>query len=116
MSQDSTEGSGEQRELSICEQLTRPAEEFVNDSQIEAAWSSVVIRHMEAYYKLIRTIDDHTTIRLSNNDDQLYDALKAKFPDLNTELLTESDLKSERGEFVYDLAVVFSLLICLFVD
>ena len=92
--------SEENRELSICEQLTRPAEEFVNDAEIEAAWASSTIQHMEAYYKLIKTID--TTkhdIRLSKDDDFVYNTFIETFPDLNCENLTEDDLKSPEGMF-----------------
>ena len=93
--------SEDKRELSICEQLTRPAEEFVNDAEIEAAWASTTIQHMEAYYKLIKTINtDKHVIRLSKDDELLYQSFIETFPNLNCENLSEDDLKSPEGKSV----------------
>jgi len=94
--------SEERKPPSICEQLTRPAEEFENDGQIEAAWASSTINHMEAYYKIIRTINpaEHT-IRLSKDDDLIYRAFQETFPELNVENLSENDLKSPEGKSTF---------------
>ena len=85
------------KELSVCEQLTRPAEEFVNDPAIEVAWLSTAVRHMETYYKLITSVKPLTDIKLTSNDDLIYNAFKEEFPDLNVECLTEEMIKSDDG-------------------
>lgn len=85
-------------ELSIGEILCRPAEEFTNDPTIEIAWMSTAIRHMEAYYKLITSIKNSDVIRLTQNDDHIYEEFRKQFPDLKIESLTEEMIKSNEGE------------------
>lgn len=87
----------EKRELSVVETLTRPAEEFVNDSTVETAWLSTAVRHMETYYKLISSMKEPSSLRLTPNDDFIFDAFKTSFPELNVELVTEEAIKSAEG-------------------
>lgn len=87
----------QKKELPICEQLTRPAEEFVNAAEVESAWCSTAVRHMETYYKLITSVKPLTDIKLTSNDDNIYNAFKEEFPDLNVECLTEEMIKSDEG-------------------
>ena len=86
-------------ELSPGEVLTRPAEEFVNDPQVEMAWLSTAVRHMETYYKLITSVSLPRDIKLTANDDLIYETFKQQFPDLNVEFLTEESIKSAEGLF-----------------
>lgn len=86
----------DKKDLGICEVLTRPAEEFVNDSVVEMSWMSTAIKHMEAYYKLITSVDC-TAIRLTPNDDEIFETFKQQFPELEVKTLTEQMIKSEEG-------------------
>lgn len=89
----------EKRQLTALEQLTRPAEEFVNDATVEAAWLSTAVRHMEAYYRLISSVKEPASLRLTPNDDLIYGAFREAFPELNVELLTEEAIKSTEGKW-----------------
>lgn len=93
------EGETPKPELSAVEQLTRPAEEFVNDAAVETAWLSTAVRHMETYYKLISSVKPLSEFRLTSQDDFIYEAFTKAFPDLNVESLTEESIKSEEGWF-----------------
>lgn len=86
------------REPTMQEVLTSPAEDFINDPTIEMAWMSTAIRHMETYYKLITSVQPTTNIKLTSNDDIIFDAFKERFSDLNVEKLTESMIKSDEGK------------------
>lgn len=105
--QESQQGAGSQaeelqkRELSAEEVLTRPAEEFVNDEQVEMAWLSAAVRHMETYYKLITSVSPLTNFKLTSNDDLVYEAFKTQFPELNVEVLTEEAIKSPEGMCIW---------------
>mgnify|MGYP002718381497 CR=1 FL=1 len=100
MSEESPQSNqeSEKPEISIGEILCRPAEEFVNDPNIEIAWMSTAIRHMEAYYKLITSIKTSDVIRLTPNDNYIYEEFRKQFPDLKVESLTEEMIKSNEGE------------------
>ena len=89
--------TSETGDLPISELLTRPAEEFGNDPQIEVAWLSTAVRHMETYYKLITSVSDVKDIKLTSNDDLIYDTFNERFSDLNIECLTEDSIKSTEG-------------------
>lgn len=93
------DGETPKPELSAVEQLTRPAEEFINDAAVETAWLSTAVRHMETYYKLISSVKPLTEFRLTSQDDLIYEAFTKEFPDLNVESLTEESIKSEEGWF-----------------
>lgn len=97
MSEDQQEQ--EKQELSVVETLSRPAEEFVNDHAVETAWLSTAVRHMETYYKLISSIKEPSSLRLTPNDDFIFATFKENFPELNVELLTEEAIKSAEGKW-----------------
>lgn len=97
----------ENKELSAGEVLTRPAEEFVNDPDIEIAWMSSAVRQMEAYYKLITSVKSLDEIKLTPNDDLLYETFQARFSDLNIESLTEESIKSSEGKCLCFWTVFF---------
>ncbi|KAH9388031.1 Protein pbdc1 [Tyrophagus putrescentiae] len=88
----------EKRQLTALEQLTRPAEEFVNDATVEVAWLSTAVRHMEAYYRLISSLKEPASLRLTPNDDLIYGAFREAFPELNVERLTEEAIKSAEAK------------------
>lgn len=87
-------------QLSVNEILNRPAEEFGNDLNIEIAWMSAAIRHMEAYYKLITSVKATDIIKLTQIDDEVYEQFRKEFPDLKVDMLTEEMIKSDEGNFV----------------
>jgi hypothetical protein len=77
--------------------LSRPAEEFVNDPLVESLWLSKAINQMEVYFKLITSLPSLKTLKLTKNDEFIYNTFKQQFNDLNIQLLTEEVLKSEEG-------------------
>jgi hypothetical protein len=77
--------------------LSRPAEEFVNDPLVESMWLSKAISQMEIYFKLITSLPSLKTLKLTKNDEFIYNTFKQQFNDLNIQLLTEEMLKSEEG-------------------
>ncbi len=91
MNEDSLESS------STTSVLSRPAEEFVNDPLVESMWLSKAISQMEIYFKLITSLPSLKTLKLTKNDEFIYNTFKQQFNDLNIQLLTEEMLKSEEG-------------------
>lgn len=91
----------DKKQLSVGEILNRPAEEFGNDLNIEIAWMSSAIRHMEAYYKLITSVNATDVIKLTPIDDEVYEQFRKEFPDLKVDALTEEMIKSDQGNFFY---------------
>ncbi len=95
MSEDSLESSS--KSSSMTSVLSRPAEEFINDPLVESLWLSKAINQMEVYFKLITSLPSLKTLKLTKNDEFIYNTFKQQFNDLNIQLLTEEVLKSEEG-------------------
>ncbi|XP_034122806.1 protein PBDC1 isoform X2 [Drosophila guanche] len=64
--------------------LSRPADEFGNDSMVEEMWAAKALEHAEVHFNL----------RLTPYDDQIYETFRQDFPDLKVGLLTDDVLKS----------------------
>nr|NP_001262161.1 uncharacterized protein Dmel_CG7519, isoform B [Drosophila melanogaster]AGB94854.1 uncharacterized protein Dmel_CG7519, isoform B [Drosophila melanogaster] len=64
--------------------LSRPAEEFGNDTLVEEMWAAKALEHAEVHFNL----------KLTPYDDQIYATFRQDFPDLHVGRLTDDILKS----------------------
>nr|CAG4650603.1 EOG090X0HAI [Sida crystallina] len=97
MASDSSKDIGADGLLAAASVLGRPAEEFVNDENIEQLWAIKAFEHAEVYFNLLSSIDPKI-LRLTKLDDQLYKEFREKFGKLEIDLLKEDDLKSENAK------------------
>lgn len=77
--------------------LSRPAEEFDNDSSVEAMWAVKAIEHAEVYFNILCSVDPKL-LRLTPHDNQIYKAFKDTFPDIEVDKIDEDKLKSSEGK------------------
>ncbi|KAH8324009.1 hypothetical protein KR074_006947, partial [Drosophila pseudoananassae] len=73
--------------------LSRPAEEFGNDSLVEEMWAAKALDHAEVHFNLLTSIDP-SQLKLTPYDDQIYATFRQDFPDLKVGLLSDDVLKS----------------------
>ncbi|XP_055385912.1 protein PBDC1 [Condylostylus longicornis] len=77
--------------------LSRPAEEFVNQSIVEEMWATKAMEHAEIYFNLICSVDPRT-LRLCPYDDTVYTTFRQDFPNLKIGKISDDDLKSEESK------------------
>ena len=77
--------------------LQRPAEEYVNDSEIEMKWATKAFHMAETHYKLITSIRP-SLLKLTKHDDEIYKEFRRDFPDLDLKKLPEDDMKTPEGK------------------
>ncbi|XP_017138267.1 protein PBDC1 [Drosophila miranda] len=77
--------------------LSRPAEEFGNDSMVEEMWAAKALEHAEVHFNLLTSVHP-SQLRLTPYDDQIYETFRQDFPDLKVGLLTDDVLKSAVGK------------------
>ena len=77
--------------------LQRPAEEYVNDSEIEMKWATKAFHMAETHYKLITSIRP-SLLKLTKHDDEIYKEFRRDFPDLDLKKLPEDDMKTAEGK------------------
>ncbi|XP_016959524.1 protein PBDC1 [Drosophila biarmipes] len=73
--------------------LSRPADEFGNDSLVEEMWASKALEHAEVHFNLITSVHP-SQLKLTPYDDQIYATFRQDFPDLQVGRLTDDILKS----------------------
>lgn len=92
------QGVGAEGLLAAAGALSRPSEEFGNDSRVESLWAMKAMEHAEVYFNILCSVDPKTIPRLSSCDDEICEKFHKDFPDLNVAKLTEADLKSEEAK------------------
>ncbi|KAI8041755.1 protein PBDC1 [Drosophila gunungcola] len=73
--------------------LSRPADEFGNDSLVEEMWASKALEHAEVHFNLITSVHP-SQVKLTPYDDQIYATFRQDFPDLEVGRLSDDILKS----------------------
>ncbi|CAG7656340.1 unnamed protein product [Allacma fusca] len=73
--------------------LSRPADEYENDTNVEAAWVVQACQYADVHFNLISSVDPKL-LRLTAEDDRILDAFERAFPGAQLECLTEESLKS----------------------
>nr|CAG4645916.1 EOG090X0HAI [Lynceus sp. MCZ IZ 141354] len=83
--------------LTASQILTRPAEEFGNDSTVEALWAMKAFDHAAVYFNLLCSIDPKN-LKLTKHDDKIYSDFRDLFPTFDIALLNEDEMKSSEGK------------------
>lgn len=74
------------------------AENAENHPDIEKQWAVKSFHHAETYFKLISSLDP-SKIKLTPIDNEIYDAFRKEFPDLDVKVLNEmDDFKTEKAK------------------
>jgi len=74
--------------------MSRPAEEFGNDTSLEAAWAVKASEHADIYFNIVCSVDPKV-LKLTPHDDEIYKQCRQQFPDLPVQKLNEDLIKSE---------------------
>ncbi|XP_015794752.1 protein PBDC1 [Tetranychus urticae] len=82
---------------SIKSMFTRPADEFVNDPDVEKLWSIKAVDQMIVHYNLISSVPPRD-LKLTKKDDMIYETFKETFPDFKLDVISTDDLKSEESK------------------
>jgi hypothetical protein len=82
---------------SIGEIFSSPADEFVNDPEIEHVWAMKAIEHMTVYFNLISSMPA-SQLRLTSKDDLILGVFEQQFPDFRVDVITEPCLKSDEAK------------------
>ncbi|XP_038045955.1 protein PBDC1-like [Patiria miniata] len=77
--------------------LSRPAEEFGNDENLELRWAIKAYHHAETYFNLISSVDNRV-LKLTKQDDDIYHSFREHFPDLKVDVIDQEELKSEAAK------------------
>ncbi|RWS00422.1 protein PBDC1-like protein [Dinothrombium tinctorium] len=77
--------------------LNRPAEEFVNDPDVERLWAIKAVEQMTVYFNLIKSVPTKE-LRLTPNDDLIYTKFREQFPDFNVQIIDIEALKSDEAK------------------
>nr|CAG4638828.1 EOG090X0HAI [Cyclestheria hislopi] len=83
--------------LAAASVLSRPAEEFVNDSTIEELWAMKAFEHAEIYFNLLCSVEPKI-LKLTKADDVIYKEFREQFPSLTVSVLDEIQLKSTESK------------------
>ncbi|XP_071947667.1 protein PBDC1-like [Antedon mediterranea] len=97
MSNDQIEALGAGGALAAKNALSQPAENYVNDANIEMQWAMKAFKHAEVYYNLISSVDS-TSLKLTKHDDEILENFKKDFPDFKIDKFEEGDLKSDTAK------------------
>uniref|UniRef100_A0A914VHD9 Polysaccharide biosynthesis domain-containing protein n=1 Tax=Plectus sambesii TaxID=2011161 RepID=A0A914VHD9_9BILA len=81
----------------IAGQLSRPAEEYVNDPETELAWAMKAYEHARVHMNLLSAVDPNA-LRLSRHDNEIYEKFRADFPDFPLRFIPEEALKSPENK------------------
>uniref|UniRef100_A0A0B6ZJV3 Polysaccharide biosynthesis domain-containing protein n=1 Tax=Arion vulgaris TaxID=1028688 RepID=A0A0B6ZJV3_9EUPU len=79
------------------DELSGKYDDLGNSSGIEMSWAMKAMDHATVHYNLISSVDA-SRLRLTQTDDKIYQQFRAQFPDLNTALLIEDDLKTPEAK------------------
>ncbi|KAF7995776.1 hypothetical protein HCN44_006883 [Aphidius gifuensis] len=77
--------------------LSRPAEEFENDSTVEALWAMKAFEHAEVYFNILCSVDPKI-LKLTACDDEIYKKFRETFPTLKVDNINEDAMKSADGK------------------
>lgn len=77
--------------------LSKPADEFVNDSTFEILWAQRAYEQAEAYLELLKSTNPET-IQFTACDDKIYETFRKDFPDFNVGIVDEEEMKGNEGK------------------
>ncbi|XP_015920551.1 protein PBDC1 [Parasteatoda tepidariorum] len=73
------------------------AENYDNDPQIALAWAGTAVEHMEIHFNLITSVPTEK-LKLTNCDDELYEAFLKEFPDFKLDVISAESLDSKENK------------------
>lgn len=72
--------------------------EVENNPLIEKQWAVKAFQHAETYMRLLTSISDHSKIKLTKIDDEIYETFRERFPDFDVRVISEDDIKSDKAK------------------
>ncbi|GAU92797.1 hypothetical protein RvY_04834 [Ramazzottius varieornatus] len=82
---------------SVAFALSEPAENYVNDAEVEFLWAMKAIEHAEVHFNLVSTVDPRS-LRLTDHDDRMYASFKDAFRDFSLTPIVIEQLKSDEAK------------------
>lgn len=83
--------------MSISSIFSKPADEFVNDPEVEKLWTIKAVTAMRVHFNLLSSVPPQE-LNLTRKDDFIYKRFRESFPDLEISRLKEDDLKSDESK------------------
>ncbi|CAG0886656.1 unnamed protein product [Cyprideis torosa] len=80
--------------------LSRDAEEYVNNPDIERRWATVAFDYSQIHLNLLQSVDSKL-LHLVPDEDKIYEAFRRTFPKLKVSKIKEDDLKSEHAKPIW---------------
>ncbi|XP_067879092.1 protein PBDC1 [Heterodontus francisci] len=77
--------------------LSLPADDYGNDQNLEMMWAMKAYEHAEIYFNLICSVDPRF-LKLTREDDQIYEKFRKQFRDMKVDILDPNELKSETAK------------------
>eukprot|EP00003_Mantamonas_plastica_P029890 TRINITY_DN7195_c0_g1_i1.p1 TRINITY_DN7195_c0_g1~~TRINITY_DN7195_c0_g1_i1.p1 ORF type:complete len:166 (-),score=70.31 TRINITY_DN7195_c0_g1_i1:16-513(-) len=69
-----------------------------NDQEMEMNWAIKAFKHAEVYWSLLEAFPSTQELRLTKNDDIIYEAFRETFPELSVDVIDEDAIKSKEGK------------------
>ncbi|XP_078421524.1 protein PBDC1 isoform X1 [Cetorhinus maximus] len=83
--------------ISTAQALSLPADAYGNDPNLEMIWAMKAYQHAEIYFNLICSVDPRF-LKLTREDDLIYDEFRKQFRDMKVDILDQEELKSEAAK------------------
>lgn len=82
---------------SVAFALSEPAENYVNDAEVEFLWAMKAVEHAEIHFNLVSSVNPRS-LRLTDHDDRIYASFKEAFRDFSLTPIVIDQLKSEEAK------------------
>ncbi|XP_078095786.1 protein PBDC1 isoform X2 [Mustelus asterias] len=83
--------------ISTAQAMSLPADAYGNDPNLEMMWAMKAYQHAEIYFNLICSVDPRF-LKLTKEDDQIYQEFRKQFRDMKVDVLDQEELKSEAAK------------------
>ncbi|ODM98768.1 Protein PBDC1 [Orchesella cincta] len=83
--------------LEAASYLTRPAEEYVNDANVETMWAVKAGEDAEIHFNLLCSADPKL-LKLGEEDDRIYSKFREQFPNFQVDIVDVDSLKSKEAK------------------
>ncbi|KAL5470705.1 hypothetical protein EMCRGX_G028710, partial [Ephydatia muelleri] len=74
--------------------ISTRAEDYGNAPDVEFLWAVKAMKYAETHFKLLQT-NDCTSLRLTRQDDELFEEFEKAFKDLKIDVINTEDIKCE---------------------
>ncbi|MES1914104.1 MAG: hypothetical protein MHM6MM_006231 [Cercozoa sp. M6MM] len=81
--------------------MNADADSLGNDQAVEVQWAARAFKHAETYHRLLKMMmkkDKCASMRLTSVDDELYEAFRSTFPQMDVARINEDNMKNKKNK------------------